>query len=113
LFRYDWLAALAAALLMTFQEGGFRQSPNLYLDFPIYIGTYSALGFALLRMGMVPAIVAIFTINLIGNMPISAEFSSWYNPLTVIPLTVVAAITIYGFWRSQTISGVGQAATER
>jgi predicted Ser/Thr protein kinase len=113
LFRYDWLAALAAALLMTFQEGGFRQSPNLYLDFPIYIGTYAALGFALLRMGMVPAIVAIFTINLIGNMPISAEFSSWYNPLTVIPLTVIAAIAIYGFWRSQTISGVGQAATER
>jgi serine/threonine-protein kinase len=113
LLRYDWLAAVTAAAILTLQESGFRNSPTPYIDFPIYVAIYAVLGFALLRMGMVPAIVAILTINVTGNMPVSAEFSCWYNPLTVVSLTVLAAIAVYGFWRSQTtIDGV-QAATDR
>jgi hypothetical protein len=64
-------------------------------------------------MRMVPAIVSILTINVTGNLPVSAEFSCWYNPLTVVALTVLAAIAVYGFWRSQTTIGGVQAATER
>ena len=110
--RVDWLAALIAACLMTLQEGGLRHSPNFLLDLSLYIWAYAVLAFALLRQGMVPAIIAILTIDLLGNTPIGADFSCWYNSLTVIPLVTVSAIAIYGFWRSQTLVGV-QAATER
>ena len=49
LLRYDWVAAIVAATLLTLQEGGFRQSPNPYQDLPIYIVAYGVLAFALLR----------------------------------------------------------------
>jgi serine/threonine-protein kinase len=106
LLRFDWLAALVAAILLTFQEGGLRQSSNLMLDAPIYVGTYALLGFALLRLGMVPTLVAIFTVNMTGNLPVSAEFLCWYNPIIVAQITIIVAIAIYGFWRSQTTAKI-------
>jgi len=102
LIRLDWLTALVAAVLLTLQESGFRQTSNPWLDVPLYVGIYAVLSFALLRMGIVPTIFAIFTVNLTGNIPVSPEFLCWYNPITVAQIAMVATIAIYGFWRSQT-----------
>ncbi len=101
LMKRDWLVAIAAAVLLTLQEGGIRNSTHLYVDVPMYLGIYSAFGFALLRMGLVTTILGVFVVNVIGGLPVSADFSAWYNPVTVVELLLIAAIAIYGFWRSQ------------
>jgi serine/threonine protein kinase len=101
--RRDWIVALAASILLTLQEGGLRSSAHPFLDYPLYVGIYFAFGFALLRMGLVPTIIGIFTVNVLSSVPVSGDFSAWYNAVTFVELALVAAIAIYGFWRSQAI----------
>jgi predicted Ser/Thr protein kinase len=101
LVRRDWLVAGIAAILLTLQEGELRSSLHPYLDYPLYLGIYAIFGFALLRMGLVPTIIGIFVVNLMSSIPVSGDFSAWYNPVTFVELAMVAAIAIYGFWRSQ------------
>jgi predicted Ser/Thr protein kinase len=103
LLRYDWLASLAAAILLTLADGGVRNSTHPWIDLPVYIAVYFSFGFALLRMGLVPTILGIFVVNIMGSVPVSGDFSAWYNPVTFVELALVAAIAIYGFWRSQSI----------
>jgi hypothetical protein len=98
--RYDWLAASLAALLLTLQEGSIRNSENLWLDLPIYVGIFGAFTFMLLRMGMVPAIVGIFVINLSSRLAVPLEPGSWYTPYMVSILLLFASISLFAFWRS-------------
>jgi predicted Ser/Thr protein kinase len=104
LVRWDWLVATIAAIILTIQEGSVRSSTHPYVDVPLYLGIYFAFGFALLRMGLVPTIVGVFVVNVIAGMPVSGDFSAWYNPVTFVELALVATIALYGFWRSQSAS---------
>ena len=99
--RRDWLVAAAASVILTLQEGDVRNSRHPYIDYPLYLCVYAAFSFALLRMGLVPTIIGIFVVNVMGSIPISGEFSAWYNPVTFVEFAMIAAIAIYGFWRSQ------------
>jgi serine/threonine protein kinase len=101
LVRRDWLAALVGALVLSLQEGNLRHSSHMALDLPFYVALFAALAFALLRMGLVPAILATFIANLIDKVPVSSSFSAWYNPEAVFLLLTCASIAVFGFWRSQ------------
>jgi serine/threonine-protein kinase len=106
LLRRDWLAAPAAGLLLALQDSDWHTSTHIWLDLSIKLAVYCGVAFVLLRMGLVPAIVGLFVVNVLGNMPLSADLSSWYNAVTVFEMGMVAAIAVYGFWRSQTQSSV-------
>lgn len=110
IFRRDWVAALAAALLLPLQEDMVRSSSNLLVDVPLFVGAYFALSFVLLRMGLVAAIVAIFAVLIAEHLPASQDWSAWYNPVIGVQLAPLAAITLYGFWRSQSRPGEASAA---
>jgi predicted Ser/Thr protein kinase len=101
LMKRDWVVAAVAAILLTLQEGELRNSTHPYLNYPIYLAIYAIFGLALLRMGLVPTIIGIFVVNLMSGIPVSGDFAAWYNPVTFLELAMVAAIAIYGFWRSQ------------
>src|SRR5579884_213842 len=101
LLRRDWIAAVAAAVLMTLEEGNVRNSSNLAFDIPLYMGLFVIFAFILLRIGLIPAVVALFVLNISGLAPISGDFGAWYNWVTVVLLGLVAGIAIFGFWRSQ------------
>ncbi len=101
LVRYDWLAALIASILFSLQEGSIRESTNLALDAPIYLAVYMTFCYVLLRMGLVPAIVSLFVLNISANIPVSADFGAWYNWEAVLIVAMMIGIAVYGFWRSQ------------
>jgi serine/threonine-protein kinase len=101
LVRHDWIAAVIAAILLVGQEGMIRTSQNLVLDAGLLLSVHLLFAFVLLRMGLVPAITALFTLNTFARIPISADWSAWYNPAAAVVIGVLLAIPIYGFWRSQ------------
>jgi serine/threonine protein kinase len=101
LLKRDWIAAVAAALILGLREGLSRTSENLALDAALIVIVYFVLAFVLLRMGMVPAILGIFVVNLCSSVPVTGDFSSWMNPVAVTILLLIASIALYGFWRSQ------------
>jgi serine/threonine-protein kinase len=101
LLRRDWLAAFAAALLLTLAEGNVRNSTNLTVDMPLFLALYFALIFGLFRMGLVTMVVALYCVNTAGRIAAGPEFTSWYNYIAVVQVAAIAAVAIYGFWRSQ------------
>jgi hypothetical protein len=101
LLRRDWLASLAAAMILTLQSGNIVHSTNVALDIGLNLFVFGGLCFLLLRMGLVPAILCIYVANTILAVPVGAEFSTWYNSIAFELASIVAAITIFGFVRSQ------------
>jgi hypothetical protein len=43
---------------------------------------------------------AIFTINLMANVPFSADLSAWYMPASIAALVSVLALAGWGFYHS-------------
>jgi hypothetical protein len=112
LLRRDWLAALLAAVLMTFVEGDVRTSSQLLAHTAFYVAMYAIFIFVLLRMGLLPAIIVMFVLNTVGDIPVSGDLYAWYNSIALFHMAVLAAIAIYGFYRSQSSSATrGLAAT--
>ncbi|MDZ4797506.1 MAG: serine/threonine-protein kinase [Bryobacteraceae bacterium] len=101
LLRLDWLAALAAALLMTTQEGTVRNSSNLAMDLGIYILIFGVFAFMLLRMGIVPSIAAILFINSTARIYTAPDFLHWINSVAVVQILMLASVALFAFWRSQ------------
>jgi hypothetical protein len=101
IIRYDWLTALVASVLLSFQEGSIRTSTNLLMDLPLYIGIYGAIAFALLRMGLVTAIATLAIVNTIARIPVVSDPSQWYTGTAVVFMMIVTGVAIYAFARSQ------------
>jgi serine/threonine-protein kinase len=99
--RRDWGAALAAALILMLAEGNVRNSPNLAIDIPLFLLLYFALTYSLLRTGLVTMVVALYCVNTASRVVVGPEFTSWYNYVAVVQVAAIAAVAIYGFWRSQ------------
>jgi serine/threonine-protein kinase len=101
LLRRDWIAALVAALLVMLTEGDLQTSTHLAIDVPLYVAIFFILGWLLLRMGLVPAILTLFTVNIMGRIPAISQFTAWYNPVALVEIATIGSIALYGFWRSQ------------
>jgi serine/threonine-protein kinase len=100
--RRDWAAAAIASVVLVFGEGGLRNSTNLAIDLPLYFLVYFiTLMFGLMRMGLLPVVIALFALNVSGRVSFGQEFSSWQNPFAVMHLLVVASVAVFAFWRSQ------------
>jgi hypothetical protein len=53
-----------------------------------------------IRFGLVPLAVAIFTIDMMANVLFSADFSSWYMTTSIAALLSVVALAVWGFYHS-------------
>jgi len=53
-----------------------------------------------LRFGLVPLACAIFTIDLVANLPFSADFSAWYMPASILAMLSIVALAGWGFYHS-------------
>ena len=103
------LLSLAASVLLTFVEGGVRNSTNLAVDVPMFIALYIAFSVMLIRVGLIPAIVAIFVLNTVGDVPASADFGAWFNWISVVQIALVGSIAAFAFHRSQASGPVRNA----
>ncbi|MBC7928410.1 MAG: serine/threonine protein kinase, partial [Bryobacteraceae bacterium] len=99
--RKDWLAALVASLLVSLQEGEIRRSTNLPLDLTVYVVIIGAFAILLLRLGLVPSIAGILTINTVSSAHVSASYLAWFNSVAVVQILLVISLVVFAGWASQ------------
>jgi serine/threonine protein kinase len=98
LLRKEWLAALVFVAIFAVPRG--LSSSYVPVELPTQILVYAIAVLIVVRFGLVPLAVAIFTIDMLANVPFSADFSSWYMTPSVLALASVVAIAGWGFYHS-------------
>jgi serine/threonine-protein kinase len=96
--RKDWLAAIAFVALFALPQG--LSSSYMAVELPTEILVYAVAVIIVFRFGLIPLAFAIFTINMLANVPFTADFSAWYMPTSVLALLSVVAIAAWGFYHS-------------
>jgi hypothetical protein len=70
------------------------------VELPTQILVYAVAVLIVFRFGLIPLAFAIFTINMMANLPYTADFSAWYMPTFVLALLSVVTIAAWGFYHS-------------
>jgi serine/threonine-protein kinase len=98
LLRKDWLAAAAFVALYALPRG--LTSTYMPVELPAEIVVYAIAVLIVFRFGLIPLAVAIFTVNLAGNLPISSDFSAWYMTGTLLAILSIVVLGAWGFYHS-------------
>jgi serine/threonine-protein kinase len=94
ILRKPWLAALAfVAFWTTIKCYGEH---HLLLIGLAYALVYGIAAFVILRFGFIALAVGIFTVDLLGSVPISMDLSSWYIGGTLVVFFLIAAMAVWG-----------------
>jgi serine/threonine-protein kinase len=98
LLRKDWIAAIAFVVFFV----GMRslQSTHPAVDVPTVLLVYGVLVLIVFRFGLVPLAVGAFTVDMLANVPFTADFSEWYVGWTLLALLSVVALAAWGFYHS-------------
>jgi len=67
---------------------------------PVLLVIYGAAAFAVVRFGLVSLAIAVLTVDVSLNVPITLDFSNWYAVRTRGALLTIAAIAGWGFCTS-------------
>jgi len=97
-FRKDWIASVAAAVLFTLMENDVWRG-NV-LNFSLFLVIFALLAFALLRLGLVSTMVAIFFINMLLQTPGAQNLTKPYESAVVLYPALALAVVIWAFWRT-------------
>ena len=92
--RKDWLAVIAFTAIFNALNLG---TPYWTVEIPTGVVVYGIAALIAYRFGLVPLVVAIFTANMLGNVPFSADLSTWYMSTSLFALLSVVAIAGWGF----------------
>jgi predicted Ser/Thr protein kinase len=98
LLRKEWVAAIAFVAIFALPRS--LTSTYAKIELPAEIVVYAIAVLIVLRFGLVPLACAIFTINLMANIPFSADFSAWYMPTSILALLSVVTLAGWGFYHS-------------
>lgn len=96
--RKDWLAAIAFVAIFALPRA-FTTS-YVAVELPAQILVYAIAALIVYRFGLVPLACAIFTIDMMANVPFSGDLSAWYMPASVLALLSVVALAAWGFYQS-------------
>ena len=94
IFRKPWLAAIVFMAFWTFIRA--QGEHHLLVGVPTFIAVYGIAAFVILRFGFVALAVGIFVADLLGSIPATTDFSSWYIGGPIFVLAVIAALAIWG-----------------
>ena len=96
--RKEWLAAIAFVALFSLPRG--LQDSHPAIELPTLILVYSIAVLIVLRFGLIPLAVAIFTVDMAGGLPLSADLSTWFMTNSLFALFSVIALAAWGFYHS-------------
>jgi serine/threonine protein kinase len=96
--RKQWLAAIVFVAIFALPRG--LTSSHMAIDLPAFTLVYAIAVLIVVRFGLVPLVIAIFTIDMMANVPFSADLSMWYMTSSIPVLLSVVAITGWGFYHS-------------
>jgi serine/threonine-protein kinase len=98
LLKKEWLAALVfVALFTTIRSLG---SDHAAVEAATSIIVYLIASLIMYRFGLVALACAIFTVDLIANVPFTADLSAWYFGMSMFALLSVVALAVWGFYYS-------------
>src|ERR1035438_6077376 len=84
--------------LFTFSDSRIDETTTTapWIDYPIAALSFAIFAVALLRFGLLAAIVtsAVGQILAMGSL---LDFSAWYAGMAVLPFVLVALVVVYGF----------------
>ena len=100
LLRRDLAAILVASILLTFTNGNLLSSKNPVRDIGIYYLIGLVIMVCLVRFGTLTTVVAVFVANCLLRHSFSSDLTLWFMPYSIATLLMVAALAIFGFWRS-------------
>ena len=90
------LAAISAALVSLLFNGATR-SPQWQVVAPVAFVLTSTLMFALLRLGLVAAIAAMFFLNDANSITAGTDWTTWYAPYGFATLAMLLGIALLAF----------------
>jgi hypothetical protein len=96
--RVDWIAAVLFVAVFVVTRG--LQSTHLAVDVPVTVLVFGILTLIVLRFGLVPLAVGAFTVDMLGNVPFTTDFSAWYAATAFWALLSVVALAGWGFYHS-------------
>jgi hypothetical protein len=98
LLRKDWLAAIAFVAVFSLPRG--LQDSHPAIEAPFLILVYSIAALIVLRFGLIPLAVAMFTVDMALSLPLSSDVSAWYMGNSLVALLSAVAIALWGFYHS-------------
>jgi len=100
LLRYDTLAAVAASLIFCMVQGEVIYSTQWGLMTLLYAIVYSAVGFVLIRRGLLAAVALVFFADSGNAVLLGADWKTWYAPYGIASLVLLVSIAVWAFWRT-------------
>ena len=98
ILRKDWIAAGVFVAIYVGMKA--LQSPHPAVDIPTVFLVYVVLVVVIFRFGLVPLAVGAFTVDMLANVPFTADFSEWYAGGALLALLSVVALAGWGFYHS-------------
>ena len=98
ILRKEWIAAIVFIAIFAVPRG--LDSSYRMIELPTQVLIYAIAVVIVIRFGLIPLAVAIFTINMLGGVPFSSDLSAWYMPNSIMALLSLVAIAGWGFYLS-------------
>jgi serine/threonine-protein kinase len=96
LFRNRWVAAVL--FVVVFAGPKILASHHPLIDSPVWILIYVIAAVAVVRFGLVVLAVAVFTADLLLNLPFTMDLSAWYAPGSTCVILSILALAFWGFY---------------
>jgi predicted Ser/Thr protein kinase len=98
ILRNKWLAAAAFVAILSTPNTLRGDHPQIMVW--IWLVVFSIAAFAVTRFGLITLAVALFTANVVLNVPFTLNLSRWYTPTSLAVLLSFVAIAAWGFYTS-------------
>ena len=97
MLKKDWLALSVFVLIFT---GLHATTSHPAIDLPAFTVIYAIAALIMYRYGLVPLVCAIFTVDMLANVPLTADLSAWYISSSFFSFLIVVALAGWGFYHS-------------
>jgi len=94
LLRKEWIAGAAFVAILTLATNFGTTTP--WVDYPLNALAFVILAVALLRFGLLAAIVT-SAVGQILDLGRILDFSAWYSGMAIMPFLLIALLVVYGF----------------
>jgi predicted Ser/Thr protein kinase len=98
LLRNKWVAIVCFVALFTTLNTLQGDHPQIMA--PVWVVVFSIAAFAVSRFGLITLAVALFSANVLLNLPFTLDPSIWYASSAFIVLLSFVALAIWGFYTS-------------
>jgi serine/threonine protein kinase len=96
LVRNRWLAAVLFVLVFALPK--ILQTTHPLIDSPVWILIYLIAAIAVVRFSLVVLATAVFTANILLNVPYTLDFTRWYAATSLCIVLSIVALAAWGFY---------------